>query len=87
LGNGSSELNKALNLDIRNSGQEKAGSEMALLFFFAVGAIHVDQCCHGLSWLSPAHFRVKLHKLLQNCSFFLIKLAAVQASWAAPTRY
>lgn len=30
---GSSELNKALNLDIRNSGQEKAGSEMALLFF------------------------------------------------------
>ncbi len=31
--------------------------------------------------------RVKLHHLLQKGSFFLIKLAAVQASWAAPTRY
>ena len=27
--------------------------------------------------------RMKLHQLLQNCSFFLIKLAAVQASGAA----
>jgi len=27
--------------------------------------------------------RVKLHHLLQKCSFFLIKLAAVQASGAA----
>jgi hypothetical protein len=29
--------------------------------------------------------RVKLHQLLQNCSFFLIKLAAFQASGGADT--
>ena len=35
---------------------------------------------HGLYFLKP---RVKLHHLLQKCSFFLIKLAVFLASGAA----